>query len=537
MQKDIPSKQEEIKVEVKNEGYEIKTFSTETNINAKNGVFTYSEVKGYKAGETTETIGEEVKNIAIEEKDEEKILNREVSIVNNNKFEVQNVSIEGKVEELTYIKGIEKENVEYSYEEEGDNWVKDVEDITRAKKFKLNIGTMSEGQVVKIEYEVKANLEAGKQGIMQDKVTYSINGQTLNETNKTTVTNEATPVVKDESTENTSKNFAQLNTIGIQEENEELKVELAATKAGKEFKDGEEISEGEVIEYHVKITNTTDKTISNIGISATQENAIMYNKLYYKGQNAQTGEMGENIFYTEDEKCTELKKENIELKPNETYEYEYEFSTKKINGSVTTGKIKITADGLNEKEYATYTNNIKDSKIKVKIMHNSSERHEYVAGNLYPTVMYVYNLTDTELTNVNITEYVSEGLKLDLTSINRELTSGITQDENGQISINIPKIEAKGEYMINHLFIVEELPLDMTNREVNVVANAKVGEETYNSNVVKRQILQSKSTIDVDFKGSQTAQNLVNKNKVDFTATIKNNGVIDREAVIKIEVP
>ncbi len=537
LQKDIPSKQEEIKVEVKNEGYERKTFSTEANINAKNGVFTYSEVKGYKAGETTETIGEEVKNIAIEEKDEEKILNREVSIVNNNKFEVQNVSIEGKVEELTYIKGIEKENVEYSYEEEGDNWVKDVEDITRVKKFKLNIGTMSEGQVVKIEYEVKANLEAGKQGIMQDKVTYSINGQTLNETNKTTVTNEATPIVKDESTENTSKNFAQLSTIGIQEENEELKVELAATKAGKEFKDGEEISEGEVIEYHVKITNTTDKTISNIGISATQENAIMYNKLYYQGQNAQTGEMGENIFYTEDEKCKELKKENIELKPNETYEYDYEFSTKKINGNVTKGKIKITADGLTEKQYTTYTNSIKDSKIKVKIMHNSSERHEYVAGNLYPTVMYVYNLTDTELTNVNITEYVSEGLKLDLTSINRELTSGIKQDENGQILINIPKIEAKGEYMINHLFIAEELPLDITNREVSVVANAKVGEEIYNSNVVKRQILQSKTTIDVNLKGSQTASSLVNKNKVDFTATIKNKGVIEREAVVKIEIP
>ncbi len=53
-------------------------------------------------------------------------------------------------------------------------------------------------------------------------------------------------------------------------------------------------------------------------------------------------------------KCKEIKKENLEIEAGKSIEFDYEFATKKITDTKTTkGNIKITAEGLDEKNYET----------------------------------------------------------------------------------------------------------------------------------------------------------------------------------------
>lgn len=67
-------------------------------------------------------------------------------------------------------------------------------------------------------------------------------------------------------------------------------------------------------------------------------------------------------------------------------------------------------------------------------------------------VIQVQNLTDQELTDIDLKEYVSDGLILSKTTGDREDLTDIKQDENGQINLKIDKLAAKGDtYLIKTL--------------------------------------------------------------------------------------
>ena len=91
---------------------------------------------------------------------------------------------------------------------------------------------------------------------------------------------------------------------------------------------------------------------------------------------------------------------------------------------------------VDEKNYETLKNPIKDSKIKVAVMNTRSEENTYGTNDLYSMCIQVQNLTDQELTNIDLKEYVSDGLILSKTTGDREDLTDIKQDENGQISAN-----------------------------------------------------------------------------------------------------
>ena len=157
---------------------------------------------------------------------------------------------------------------------------------------------------------------------MQDTVNYSINEQTLSETNKTTVSTPQIASVENEATKNDnistvvtpketqdqtkdenktdstdkSTNDGKTTDNNKTEQVEPLTVEYVAKKADKAIKDGDEVFEGEVISYHVKITNNTKNKIKGLTAVATQENAIFYNEIKVEGQNAITLEKAWNIF-------------------------------------------------------------------------------------------------------------------------------------------------------------------------------------------------------------------------------------------------
>lgn len=545
--KDIPSFVEPINVIVENAGQEAKIFNVQINGNAKAGVFTYSNVEGYKENENTETLGTEVKDISVSTKDNAKTIKRELTVVNNNNFDVQDAKIEGtlsntnenKEVKLSYVSEIQELNnqaaIEYSYESAGDNWTTNVEDYSKVQRFRINIGTMAAGQTSKIAYQVNVpeQLDGGLQGYMQDTVNYNINEQSLSETNKTTVSTQELQQNNEEQNnaetkDDTNANDNQSNV----EEKKDLDVEYVAKKIDNQLKDGDEVYEGETISYHVKITNNTKSTIKNVTAVATQENAIFYNNIKLMGEDAITLEQKEKIYYKEDENCKEIKKENLEIEAGKSVEFDYEFSAKKLTDTnITSGNIKVTAEGMEEKNYATLKNPIKDSKIKVSVIHNRAEGVNYGGEEYYPTFIIVKNLTNEEVKDIKLQEFISKGLTLQNSVSGEDEIEG-NQDESGKSEFNISKIEANGEYTISQEFLTKKLNLDELESDENIYIKAEISGQAVTSNLLKMQIKQDKVEFDFQYNGSVEGKSVKSGDKVEFTGTLKNNGFISKKISI-----
>ena len=536
--KDISSFVAPISVIVENDGYEAKSFDVQINGIARSGLFSYSKVEGYNDNEISETLGSDVNNIVLPAKQNSKNIKRTVDIINNNDFDVQNVVVEGSLScddengkvKLSYLDKVSNiANVTYSYESTGENWFDTVNDFSKVKRFKINIGNMTSMQVIKFEYyiSVPEQLDGNLNGYMQEVINYDINGQNLKEESKTTVS------VLSTSNEQVTveNNNDSVISSPVAYSSDDLGLEYVAKNGTKEIKDGDEVFNGEVISYHVKITNNTKDTISGINVVATQENAVFYNQVKVEGQDPITYEPAFNYFYREDEECKEINKENITLEAGKTYEFDYEFSVKKSDGSdITNGNIKITANGQ-DKNYETLKNTIKDSNIKISVLQNSSTTHTYGPESNFPVIIKVQNMLDKELTNVNLEEVISNGLTLNETFIDGEFNDDVEMN-NGIVNLNIPKIGAGETITINQNYIVDSMDFNVLERESTIFVKNDMDGESISSNVLKLKTIQTQSDIQVSYVGNRDSQIVDDGDEIQFNGTVTVNGGVDKSIKI-----
>ena len=536
--KDISSFVAPISVIVENDGYEAKSFDVQINGIARSGLFSYSKVEGYNDNEISETLGSDVNNIVLPAKQNSKNIKRTVDIINNNDFDVQNVVVEGSLScddengkvKLSYLDKVSNiANVTYSYESTGENWFDTVNDFSKVKRFKINIGNMTSMQVIKFEYyiSVPEQLDGNLNGYMQEVINYDINGQNLKEESKTTVS------VLSTSNEQVTveNNNDSVISSPVAYSSDDLGLEYVAKNGTKEIKDGDEVFNGEVISYHVKITNNTKDTISGINVVATQENAVFYNQVKVEGQDPITYEPAFNYFYREDEECKEINKENITLEAGKTYEFDYEFSVKKSDGSdITNGNIKITANGQ-DKNYKTLKNTIKDSNIKISVLQNSSTTHTYGPESNFPVIIKVQNMLDKELTNVNLEEVISNGLTLNETFIDGEFNDDVEMN-NGIVNLNIPKIGAGETITINQNYIVDSMDFNVLERESTIFVKNDMDGESISSNVLKLKTIQTQSDIQVSYVGNRDSQIVDDGDEIQFNGTVTVNGGVDKSIKI-----
>ena len=544
--KDIPSFTSHINFDIDVEGYSSKHIEKEFTGNAKAGVFTYSKIEGYNNEESVEGIGDEVNNIELAIGEPSKIITRTYTVVNNNSFDIQNVYVVGNVKNSTNDNApilnnllslqTTKENAKilYSYEETGENWLENVEDFTRVKRYKIECGTLAGGEVMTVNYQISIpeNLENNLQGYVEDTVNYEINGQQLQEKNAITFKTPEEMIMQ--------ALVPLLATTQEQSESEEeanIDVELAAKTGSGEIKEGDEIYEGQVITYHVKITNTSNKKINNLVLAATQENAVFYNYIKIQGQDPATLEMVDNVLYREDEGCKEYKTEPIVLEPGKSIEIQYEFSVKKLTDTnITSGNIKITADELEEQDYATLKNTIKEAKIKISIVDRSTETLKYYGNQMYIAVVTVENLTDKDLKDIEITQYISEGLQhSEISEVEGEVEE--VSNNNGELTLKISELSSKSKCVFNQYYMTEKLPKEKEEILATVSMTTVIGGETYYSNTLRQVIYQDYANYEVTFEGSQQKTILKNGEKLDYICTITGNSAIDKKVSMSIDVP
>lgn len=554
-----PTKTSEITMNYTNENRAGESFNTNTTVkmNSKYGVLLVNKLTDFNAqNDVIENTDDKVKTVVIEDNAGAKQAQGTFSLLNNYENEISKICIVGnfsdsensrEIFEMNLVQELQLQgkNVVISYSEnanedkESSNWKTDI-DITKAKSYKIDFGeeTIKQGEAVGFEYKlgIPENIEKGKSNTNSIKVFYQYAGDET-QTSSTICLKTGDITTQNGIAENTSEN------IITNENTEKLSIELAGRTGGKTLKDGQEVYEGQGIKYILKLKNNTSEEIKNIKMVATQSNAIFYDKkVYTDGWDSITND--KNVSYTKIEENPNLteKQESIEtLKPGESVEISYQFSVKEVedNNQTTTGNVKITGDGIEEKEIKTVTNPIKQGKLKIQMRNNLEEEYDMLTNREYPFWVDVKNISNTTQQNIIVDIPVPEGFefKTDSLFIPDESAYQFVEYKNRNVKLKISNIEAGKTISIRLGFQVNSMDTSIKSKSYHFIYNATLGEETYVSNEMDKVIYNAESNIIAKQYGSIDGEKVKNGDKLRYTCEIENKGIKAKQLDITDYVP
>lgn len=512
------SSKEAIKLNVKNEkGKEIQE-EKQIEIIAPTGIVVANTIEGMGITAIGE---EETKTTILETGKEAKEEEVKIEIINNNEAKIEDVKILGtfptKSNENTIDAEITKQievegkqaKIYYSTKENAteeltaeNEWKETIESGKEVKKYLMMLDSMETGEEIKATYNVgipaglKYNEEA-KEGYM---VAY---------TNTLTGSEE-----KAKATEIEVK-------TGV---GPEIKVALTAEVGGKELKDGDEVSGGEVVKYEVTIENTGTEDATNVKFEEiAPENTTFYNEgykeLYDLGFRKSIPE------YISSKSYAKLAKGE---KIVETYEVAID---KKVQDNISiVNKINVSSDQIsaesNESKLVT-----KLSKISARVLQDGEGFEDHILVNGYGCylILQVENSSDEDLNDVKV-DLTTDDKYIFVESIfNSEKYEGI-QISDKSITINqLPK----------NTKMIFGLDIYALNDQLNqkdkgyIYSTIEVDKNKYLSNVMEYTIIPTLQPSMIITQSSDTANQYVKDgDKINYTIKLKNNGQKDLSNII-----
>lgn len=550
--KTVPSKDSEIKMLYTNENRQGKEFSTAVPISltSKYGVLMVNKVSNYNQNqEVIESIDDKLKVGKLDVLSEARETKEEISIVNNYENDITNVVIVGKMPskeetkigentlkstfEMELKEGLELDGkpakIYYSEDsnatQDSSSWKEEVQDLSKVRAFKVQLeeNPIKQGEAFKLSYGLEI-----PEGLNKNQSTYShisVNYQYLGDS----VHANSTIALQTEEEKIEEK-------IVTEEETNKMKIEWQAKTGGKALTEGQKVYEGQGIKYILKVTNTSEEEIKNFAMVATQENSIFYDeKVYHDGWDSVVNEY--NIAYTRIEENPDLKEKKIEIesiKPGETIEIAYQFSVKEVNknNETTSGKIQITADGLESKEIPTLNNPIQSGKLKLQMRNKYEEEYEILTNRDYPFFLDITNISDETQRDVMLYLPVPEGFEFRTSSLFESDDYEFIEYKNREIIFKVPTIQAKQTISIRLGFQVKSMDYDIEKKSYNFTYRGILGEETYISNEMSRTIYNAESNIEAKQYGSIDGEWVKNGDKLTYTTEIENKGI--KEKIIDI---
>lgn len=334
-----------------------------------------------------------------------------------------NAEIEGNVT-------INRNDAKIYYSEDNQNWSETK--TMNSNLFKISFGdSFAKGDMVTVEYDLKipGNISYSKSSYLAFIATAKQNENSVNNWSGMKVSTEDMQVVNQE---------PQASTV----DEDQLKTEIAVMKGNVSLKDGESVGNEQNLKYVIKVTNTTDQTINNVKVSATNENAVFYEFMV-----KQITDRQENHAFYENPDRKQMDFSIDTLAPGETKEVSYRVVVKK-NGdnSSTSANIKISADSVDEKEIKSIVNPIEDSKLKLVLAPDSTSGYP---DQLSEEGMVVFkielkNLTSETMNNLTINLFHTQFIRF--TNNNIESSAGsdrvsILEDVDNILKIKVTDIQ------------------------------------------------------------------------------------------------
>lgn len=186
---------------------------------------------------------------------------------------------------------------------------------------------------------------------------------------------------------------------------------LAQLGDGTVLTENDKVYNEQIIKYTIRIMNTSTEEITNINLTAKQENGKIYDlkEVIVTNPMIQEGEFVEHE-YAELDTDTKIFTTSS-LKPNESKEFIYRAVAKKPEqDGKTSTKLSISADNVDEVATQTVENEIIDAQLKITNKLAYHEEVEMQGGSVLPILTTVKNIGGSKIESADVRVYLSEGL-------------------------------------------------------------------------------------------------------------------------------
>ena len=506
-----------------------------------------------------ETIGQEgTKVVSLDRGSEEKDLQTQIEVINNNENTMENVKVLGtfptrsnennidtNIIQGLDVKGVENAKVYYTENENatndlqnvGNGWQESITDGTKVRKYLIEVPTMDSGTSILATYttNVPASLEYNQEA----KQDYTVNYQ--NSLTKATNQMEATKI--------------ELET-GV---GPILETRLTASVAGADEPNGEAVKNGEVIKYKLEVSNVGSIDINNVQVKGlVPEGTTLVTP---KANFEYTG----SSYYDElDSTVYEDTIDSLSVGEVVTKEYEVRVNTDTQAGTNLVNKSSITyGDVTKESEESKLVTGNGNIRLTVKRI-TDRDTDLYETGNIqyFAIIENISNETQNDITvKTNLPESLEVSRLNLITGMASEDVSDedlleiptstepveVTEEELTNNNPDIPEIEQieyQDELNIGSLepgqnkVLSYDLKINKVGEEeaIDFSVNANVGNEEYRSNKVTDNV--RKVDINLGMVADPDADYVKAGDTIKYTINVKNNGTQDiNDLIIKDEIP
>ncbi len=484
-----------------------------------------------------------------------------MTILNNHSTEISNVVILGRIPAVgntdkdgndlnttidTYlnreisISGI-MSKIYYSYhvnaEKDDDSWQETVEDITKVKSYKIVIEneTMRKGESISFDYDIviPGDLDFNEKMYGVFSVYYNLNGENVVEDSIIGAETEEKELLLEDC--QTTETIPETSLgIGTQ-----------VTLSGKVIEEETDVREGQILKYHVVLTNNGAVAINNIKLNTTVENGNMYWFKTYEINSSSTGEKTTTGEWIEDEEGLHTVEEFTidSLHPGQSEEIYYQVVAKKT-GEKIYGKIEVIADDIETKTIETIKNKVVEAKIKLSVTSGIFEDIENMyltTGSPFKVVAKVKNISTEVLENITVNLQLPECMEVNetLTQLFYGIDVTIYQDRKGYvIETPIEKMEKDEEKELWYYVTIKNIDYSKTKEKISILATSVIDNEEYSSNDYVRDIYQTNTIFSAQYTANrENGSTVKDGDEIIYNLNVKNAGAVSRKIQIIDRLP
>lgn len=546
------------KIDYKEEEKDSKDY--ELNFMSKYGLLLLNGIENESKEDSKKlAIGDNLKTIDLDIEAESQKLKYDMTVVNNYTESLKNVEIIGSLpvenneklleqdlkntftsDLLTTIGTAGVENTVYYSNEsnpskDSNSWTENYEELESIASYKIVMNEFNAGDVLNFNYEssIPEDLTYNQAIYSQYNVNYNLDGIDYVAT--------STVGAKTETKEITYEDCQTQESVGA------LDVGIYASKGGKQLEEGQEVHEGQYIDYTVVLTNNTDDVIENIELESSLVNGNFYELRILTQEEVPTGNVEEQDFtlYWENE---DKKNENqiIEkLEPNEQaiYNVQARIRNKEENEDNTINANYILKIDGEEYNFSSIKNVIKPSSMNITVAYGGTENVTSCSGNPLKIGIHIDNNSIEDISNCIFEFYAYKDFIID-EEFTQEFTDNFeitNKKESGEFNIYEFKISDLNEGESKDILFIgtsEVLELNKMKENYYFICNGYDNNEEYISNYYERTIYQVYTDLDYEFKSNPENNSKVEDGEeVNYTLEVKNIGQLKANANIIIVIP
>lgn len=562
----VPTQNNKIVMEYTNENRPNETFTDEQNIklNSKYGMLITNKLTGFNnKNEEINNITNDTQIANLDMNEKARKAEKQINLINNYEsaiediyaiikipttsensnieLNIKNIRTNGKDTKIYYSEDINADR-------ESKNWKEDIEEVDNIRAVKIEMGTILPKERLEIIYnlEIPENLQYNNKTFVTDIINYKYGKNAnseirniifkteekninQNNTNEDLENNENTNNENNQNGENTNEN---LNTNP--EEKEEVSLDIKAISGENIIKEEDSVKEGQGITYELTLKNNTNKDITNVKINAVNENSIYYDLVTY--QEEINDEIMDIIRFEENPKLTSKDLEIEKIEAGKTATVKYQTSVKEVEGNdqKVLGKIKVSADGIKEREFNSIEHNIEQSELKLNIMNRYSEDVETYVGDLIEFSLNVKNISNKNMENIILEMPVQDKMTFNP----EELYIGSNENYeyidylNNIIRFKIKMLKPGKSQQINLHFTANPFNLAETETTMLQYFSVNIENNRYISNNIEKTIYQKNTKIQADQVSNIKGTTVKDKENIKFQFNIVNSGKVDKTITI-----